>query len=485
MTLERRRREYFEGENFDPARLEQLKGMPHVSRELSELISLLRRYKELREREYRLPVGVIFSGPPGMGKTLSARILATESGAKLVDGTRFPRCGDEWTTEDIVSLFSLAREYHEREGRIILLHFEELLSLLDRKAREDRGMLVASPVYTTLLSELDGIKGRPQGVFVVACTNSLSLLPEALTRAGRLSRIVEFTLDDEGRKEILEYYLSKKPTVGVDLERLANALPELKPSAIEEMVEEAHLQATLAGEKEVRTKHLISALVREVMGAPEGSWRSEEERWATCVHETGHAVVSRALGVGVKLVVVPARNYRKGCTLSCWGPGPHGLEVYEKRVCILLAGKAAEEMVLGSPTLDEPQDTAEATEISLEYFMKRDACTNYDIPALEDLSGTFGALRPTPESEREEIYARAKEFRKACLTKTRQILKGLGRRRLEEVAKALWEREYLLGDEVDGLVGGRAEVLAPALPALKSSRARASPSRRPRRVPWI
>ncbi|MEM2865646.1 MAG: AAA family ATPase [Candidatus Hadarchaeales archaeon] len=476
MTLEESRRRYFEEGDFKPARLEQLRGMPHVSKELSELISLLRRYRELWEGGYRLPGGVIFSGPPGMGKTLSARILATESGARLVDGTRFPREGDGWTTEDVVSLFSLARDHYEKKGEVVLLHFEELLSLLNRE-KEEKNVFVASPAYTAFLSELDGIRGRPQGVFVVACTNSLSLLPEALTRAGRLSRIVEFTLDEAGRREIFEYYLSKKPTAGVEVERLAGALPELRPSAIEEMVEEAHLQATLAGSKEVETRHLVSALVRELMGAPEGSWKSEGERWATCVHEAGHAAVARGLGVGLRLVVVPARNYRKGCTLPCWGPGPHSLEVYEKRICTLLAGKAAEEMVLGSPTLDEPKDTAEATEISLEYFMERGACTNYDTPLLEELSGTFGALKPTPEAEREEIYARAKELREACLAKTREILEGLGRGKLEEVAKALWEREYLLGDEVEELLGGRRMWVTPApgLPALRASQARASP----------
>ncbi|MEM3011957.1 MAG: hypothetical protein QW084_01150, partial [Candidatus Hadarchaeales archaeon] len=98
-------------------------------------------------------------------------------------------------------------------------------------------------------------------------------------------------------------------------------------------------------------------------------------------------------------------------------------------------------------------------------------------PLLEELSGTFGALKPTPEAEREEIYARAKEFREACLAKTREILEGLGRGKLEEVAKALWEREYLLGDEVEELLGGRRMWVTPApgLPALRASQARASP----------
>jgi len=446
-------RRFVEEGSFEPAALDGLRGMPSVRAKLERLIGMLRRYREL-SGECRLPAGALFCGPPGMGKTLSARILATESGARLIDATLFPRSEEGWSPNDVVSLFSLAKEAYRRTGRVVILHFEEISDLCetegDREKRE---------VRTALLSELDGMGGRAEGVFVVACTNRPpGCLPYALQRPGRLSEVVEFAIDRQGQREVLEYYLGKKPVAeGVDPELLSSALPsDLSPAAIEEVVEGAHYLALLEGKGAIERGHLVSSLLPRILGSIQGAWSSRQERWVACVHEAGHAAVARALGVGVRLVVVPREHYRRGITLVDYGPGPHPRGSNELKICVGLAGKAAEELVFGEPTLDEPLDVGWVTRLSLDHFAKHSPDTNYctvDLAIeLDPLDPDFSILRPPPEAERAEIYSRARQLRASCLERARRILREVGREGVEGLARELWEREFLFGREVDGIL---------------------------------
>ncbi|MCQ8898458.1 MAG: AAA family ATPase [Hadesarchaea archaeon] len=451
MATEEQRR-FVEEARFEPASLERLRGLPSVRAKLERLIGMLRRYQEL-SRECRLPAGALFCGPPGMGKTLSARILATESGALLVDATLFPRSEEGWSPNDVVSLFSLAREAYRRKGRVVLLHFEEISDLCGADGEEGR------EVRTALLSELDGMGGRAEGIFVVACTNRPPCsLPYSLQRPGRLSEVVEFAIDRQGQREVLEYYLARKPVEeGVDPELLSSALPsDLSPAAIEEVVEGAHYQALLEGRREIGKGHLISSLLPRILGSVQGAWSSQQERWVACVHEAGHAAVARALGVGVRLVVVPREHYRRGITLLDYGPGPHPRGSNELRMCIGLAGKAAEELVFGEPTLDEPLDVGWVTKLSLDHFAKHSPDTNYctlDLAIeLDPLDPDFSVLRPAPEAERAEIYSRARQLRASCLERARRILQEVGGEGVEGLARELWEREFLFGGEVEGIL---------------------------------
>ena len=447
VTDEQRR--FVEEARFEPAGLERLRGLPSVKAKLERLIGMLRRYGEL-SRECRLPAGALFCGPPGMGKTLSARILATESGAWLIDATLFPRSGEGWGPNDVASLFHLAREAYRRTGRVVILHFEEISDLCETEGDKRR------EVKTALLSELDGIGGRAEGVFVVACTNrSPASLPYALQRPGRLSEVVEFAIDRQGQREVLEYYLGKKPVAeGVDPELLSSAFPpDLSPAAIEEVVEEAHYLALLEGKGMIEKGHLVSSLLRRILGSMQGTWSSRQERWVACVHEAGHAVVARALGMEVRLVVVPREHYRKGLTLVDYGSEPHFRGSNELRMCVGLAGKAAEELVFGEPTLDEPLDLAWVTRLSLDHFAKHSPDTNYcslDLAIeLDPFNPDFSILRPPPEAERAEIYSRARQLRVSCLERVRRILREVGREGVERLARELWERESLFGREVD------------------------------------
>jgi cell division protease FtsH len=438
-SLESRQRTHFEGSDFKPARLEELVGMPTVREELARLIRLLRNYKRYRSS---LPAGVLFFGEPGMGKTLASRILATETGAKFVDATNFPLQQGSWSPTDLNSLFSLAKKHHSRTGKLVLLHFEELSPLCETKDDRQRAATQAA-----LLSNLEGVSGRLQGVFVVACTNNLRSIPEALIRPGRL-RVVEFSIDREGKKEVLRYYLSKE---GLKEERLVRSLPpSLTPAAIEQMVKDAVARAGQEGRRPTLAD-FVQSLYRLVLGPPDESWETEEERWITCIHEAGHVSVSRALGAEVKLVAVPKRGYRKGITLVDWGAKRFRVETQEKAICNLLAGKQAEEM-FGFRSWDEPEDIGLATSLSLERFSEHEPHTNYMYDKLllemDDFNPGFAPLR-VPEAERGLIYERARELRERCLERARKILKGAGKDCIERLAKMIHEREFLLAEEIE------------------------------------
>jgi len=433
-----KQREYFKKADFKPARLQDLVGMPIVREELSQLIPLLKNYRKFWSM---LPAGVLFSGEPGMGKTLASRILATETGAKLVDATNFPLRGDSWSPTDLNNLFSLAREYHLKSGRLVLLHFEELSALCENRNASER-----AGVQAALLSNLEGSSGKPRGVFVTACTNSLKSIPSPLIRPGRL-KVIEFCMDRRGREEVLKHYLRKE---GIRESRLARSLPpSLTPASIEQMVKDAAALARQEG-REPTLRDLVHSMYPFILGPPDQSWDSEEERWITCIHEAGHATVGRALGAEVKLTAVPLKGYRKGITVLDWGSQRYFIDTQEKVICNLLAGKEAERM-FGVESWDEPTDVAQATTLSLEKFSEHEPDTNYMDEKLlfemDEINPGSVPLR-VPEDERSRIYKRARMLRKRCRERVQQILEKVGRRKIEQLARAIEVREFLLRDEL-------------------------------------
>jgi len=239
------------------------------------------------------------------------------------------------------------------------------------------------------------------------------------------------------------------------VESLLSSLPDsISPAAIEELVEDAHLASLLEGSGRIREAHLVRGLLEYVLGPPHGGWENEQERWVACVHEAGHVLAGSALGIGIKMVVVPKQNYREGVTVREKNE-PRPKDWLEEEICFLLAGKVAERMVLGCETLDSAEDAGKATSYSLDYYSMFEIETNYQI---EELIGIVGSdevspLKPLPERERDAIYSRARELRERCAKRAEEILLGFGREAIERLAREIQEREYLLRGQLESLVG--------------------------------
>jgi SpoVK/Ycf46/Vps4 family AAA+-type ATPase len=130
--LEKLRREHVfgDGSRIKPARLSDIQGMPHVVEDIKRFIAFLKDYQKFREKGARAEPGIFLYGEPGTGKTLTARIIATESGAKLIDAGGFPRDDIIWKAEDIHSIFTHAREYHAATKLPVIIYFDAWYSFL-------------------------------------------------------------------------------------------------------------------------------------------------------------------------------------------------------------------------------------------------------------------------------------------------------------------------------------------------------------------
>ncbi|MEM4973435.1 MAG: hypothetical protein QXR87_07000, partial [Candidatus Hadarchaeales archaeon] len=250
------------------------------------------------------------------------------------------------------------------------------------------------------------------------------------------------------------YYLSRKPLDSFDVESLLSSLPDsISPAAIEELVEDAHLASLLEGSGRIREAHLVRGLLEYVLGPPQGGWENERERWVTCVHEAGHVLVASSLGIGIKMVVVPKQNYRRGVAVT-EKDQPRPKNRLEKEICLLVAGKVAERMVLGCETLDSAEDAGKATSYSLDYYSMFETETNYQIEELKGIPGIDDSpLKPLPERERVAIYSKARELRERCAKRAEEILLGFGKEAIERLAREIQEREYLLRGQLESLVG--------------------------------
>lgn len=444
LELERRKFVFAKSPRLKPARISDMQGMPHIVEELRPFIDYLKNYAKFKESGARTQPGIFLYGKPGTGKTLATRIIATESGARLINAEDFPKKENFWTDEDIRALFGLAREYHRSTGDPIVISFDELDPVI-----EESPFWWKAPL-AEFLSELDGIGGKPEGIFVVGAAVDRARVNSAILRAGRLGHVIAFELPDtKGRKEILEHYVKMKPHDGVDVESIAAALPGCSPAEIEEMVERAYLDACLrSGNNGARLtdSDLIRQLLKHVLEPLTGSWESDQERHLACAHEAGHAIVGVELGCPVKLVVVPRLGYTKGITLANAAEDGHPVTVedLERKIAVLFAGGIAEEM-MGKRSIWAMDDVEEATRLSLKILAEWGDEKSYEIwwnPRSEDERLLI------PEPELAPIFGRASELRNKCRKEAEEVLRRFGRGGLESVAKRLMEREFLLGEEV-------------------------------------
>jgi len=450
--FEEKRREHVFGDNskLKPAHIEDIQGMPHIVEDIKKFITFLKDYRKFKEKNVRVQPGILLCGDPGTGKTLTARVIATESGAKLIDAGGFPRRGRGWTAGDIGSLFAMAKEYHAQTERPVIIYFDEFDEVCpdERRYRSE-----ASPA---LMTELDGIGGKPEGIFVIASANSRDV-DEGLLRAGRLGYHLRYHPPAySGRLEVLKFYLDKKPHGPVDAESLAEVMPYMSPAEIEELVEQAYMNACFASSTPKLTESdLINQLLEEVMGSRSGTWLTDDEHYRACVHEAGHIIVGEQLGCPAKLVVVPKKMYERGVTLfGSLEEDPPTLWMIESRLAASYGGEVAEELVFGEHRLGCTNDVGKATELSIRLVANWGEKVNYCDVVHEDPNLVHNNLIvPLDEDERSSIYSEARRIRERCYQRAKEVLEKFGKESIEHVARQIAEREFLLKRDVGPVVG--------------------------------
>ncbi len=421
--------------------------------ELAEVREYLSEPERFTTLGARIPRGFLLSGPPGCGKTLLARAVAGEANAAFfsVAGTEFTEIFVGEGAARVRDLFAQARGVAPA-----IIFIDEIDAVGARRgASPDSGNRETDQTLNQILIELDGF-GERQGVVVIAATNRADMLDPALVRPGRFDRQIAIDLPDQaGRRAILDVHAkNKRLAPDVDLDRVASLTRGLSGADLANVVNEAALLAGRRNSSDIDMGLVEEGIDRALSGVGSGRIMSDEERRAVAYHEAGHALVARALSTDTvvhKLSVVP-RGRRLGVA---WLPESSDRLLYPRSVLIermatLLAGRAAEEMILGESSGGASDDLGRVGEIARR--MVCDFGMSQRVRALP--SGYDGRSQGRMvsdetarliDSETSLLVEEAEEIARSALVASRDAL--------DRVAKALLEKETLTLDELERLAG--------------------------------
>jgi len=453
-------------------------GVDDAIRELSEVREYLADPERFRRMGARIPRGFLLSGPPGCGKTLLARAVAGEANAAFfsVAGTEFTEVFVGEGAARVRDLFAQARGVAPA-----IVFIDEIDAMGARRGgSSDGGGRENDQTLNQILVELDGFGQRP-GVVVMAATNRPDMLDPALVRPGRFDRQVEIDPPDrDGRRAILEVHTKEKPLSGdVDLDRVATLTRGLSGADLANVMNEAALLAARRGSDKIDMDLVEEGIDRSLSGIGSGRVMSEEERRNIAYHEAGHALVSRALSTDTvvhKISVVP-RGRRLGVA---WLPESTDRLLYPRSVLIermasLLAGRAAEEMILGESSGGASDDLRRVGEIA--FRMVCDFGMSQEVRALP-VGGDGGRPQGLSDETARLVDSEVRQLVGEAEALAREVL-AASQGALDRLAEALLERETLSMDEIDELAGPPPTVAKRNVPRSDIARTLAEPQTMP------
>ena len=443
-------------------------GVDEAKEELREIIEFLRSPKRFQKLGGRIPKGVILVGPPGCGKTLLAKAVAGEAGVPFfsISGSDFVELFVGVGASRVRDLFAEAKKAAKASGKGGIIFIDEIDAVgRQRFSGIGGGHDEREQTLNQLLVEMDGFQTQ-QGVIIIAATNRPDVLDPALLRPGRFDRhIVIDAPDIKGREEILKVHTKKiKLAEKIDLSVIAKQTPGFSGADLENLCNEAALLAARKDKDSVGIDELQEAIERVVAG-PERKSRviSKEEKRIIAYHESGHALLSLLLPKADplhKVSIIPRGVSALGYTLQLPLQDRHILSRAEllDRLCVLLGGRASEELILGEVTTGAQNDLEVATNMArrmvTEFGMsgkigsitlgRREGPVflGKELVEHKDYSDdTANLIDSEIKKIVEEERARAKDILKKNIDK------------LETLAKALLEKEVLDSAEVKEILG--------------------------------
>ena len=438
-------------------------GVEEAKEELREIIEFLREAQKFQKLGGRIPKGVLLVGPPGTGKTLLARAVAGEANVPF-----FSISGSDFVEMFVGVGASRVRDLFEqgKKNAPCIIFIDEIDAVgRHRGAGLGGGHDEREQTLNQLLVEMDGFESN-EGVILMAATNRPDVLDPALLRPGRFDRRVVVSRPDvRGREEILRVHTRKIPLAeDVDLSVLARGTPGFSGADLANMVNEAALAAARQNRKAVLQYDFEVAKDKVLMGVERKSLLlTDEEKKNTAYHEAGHALVAAKMPFSDplhKVTIIP-RGMALGVTMQLPTDDRHNYykNYLETQIAILMGGRIAEEMFLNVMSTGAGNDIERATD------MARKMVCEWGMSELGPL--TFGKKEEQIFLGREIAQHRDysedtaikidQEVRKLVSTgynTARQILSD-NRDTLENVARALIEREVLDANEIKLLVEGK------------------------------
>jgi len=450
-------------------------GEDEAKESLQEIVDFLHNPKKYEEIGAKMPKGVLLVGPPGTGKTLLARAVAGEAGVPF-----FSIAGSEFVEMFVGMGASKVRDLFKQAGeKAPCIVFIDEIDTIGKK--RDGGSNLGGndereQTLNQLLTEMDGFDAT-KGVVILAATNRPESLDPALTRPGRFDRRVPVELPDlKGRESILRLH-AKKVKLGPDCDFgvVARMTPGASGAELANIVNEAALCAVRHHRKAVTQFDLQEAVDTILAGAQKkNKILNNKEKCIVSYHEVGHALVAALQTNSApvqKITIVPRTSGALGFTMQV-EDGDHTLMTKEEilnKIATLTGGRAAEELIFHSITTGASNDIEQATKLARALVTRYGMTEDFDMVALETVNNAYlggDASLACSEQTAAQVDAKVVEIVQAEHKKAYKLLAD-NKRKLDEIAQYLYEKETISGEEFMRILNAQPQL--PAGPSADST----------------
>lgn len=430
-------------------------GEDEAKESLQEIVDFLHNPKRYEDIGAKMPKGVLLVGPPGTGKTLLARAVAGEAGVPFfsIAGSEFVEMFVGMGASKVRDLFKQA---NEKAPCIIFIDEIDTIGKKRDGASGMGGNDEREQTLNQLLTEMDGFDAA-KGVIILAATNRPESLDPALTRPGRFDRRVPVELPDlKGRESILRLH-AQKVKIGPDCDFavVARMTPGASGAELANIINEAALGAVRHHRMAVTQYDLQEAVDTILAGAQKkNKILSDKEKCIVAYHEVGHAMVAALQNHSApvqKITIVPRTSGALGFTMQV-EDGNHTLMTKEEilaKIATMTGGRAAEEVVFNSITTGASNDIEQATKMARAMITRYGMTDDFDMVALETVNNAYlggDASLACSERTAATVDDKVVEVVKQQHEKAKQMLIE-NRGKLDEIAKYLYEKETITGEE--------------------------------------
>ncbi len=421
--------EFRHGTNFT-----NVAGLEEEKQELEEIVDFLKDPGKYKELGARIPKGVLLVGPPGTGKTLLAKAISGEADVPFlsISGSDFVEMFVGVGASRVRDLFLNARKLAP-----CIVFIDEIDAVARKRGSGlGGGHDEREQTLNQLLVEMDGF-GLNEGIIVLAATNRVDILDPAILRPGRFDRKVFVGRPDvKGREEILKVHTRNKP-IGddVDLHEVARTTSGFAGADLENLMNEAAIQAAKQNQKYIEKKNIDAAFIKVGVGTEKKSRLiPEKTREITAYHESGHAILYHLLpdvGPVYAVSIIPTGEGAAGYTMRL----PNNDNEFTTKGMMLqdimvdFGGRIAEELICEDITTGASQDIKVATQTAramvTKYGMSEQmGLINYESSDEEEvfLGRDLGHAKSFSEETAKQIDVEVKKIMDDCYQKAKQIL---------------------------------------------------------------
>ena len=434
---------------------------------LTEIVDFLHNPAKYTEIGATMPKGALLVGPPGTGKTLLAKAVAGEANVPFfsISGSEFVEMFVGMGAAKVRDLFQQANE------KAPCIVFIDEIDTIGKK-RDGGGMGgndEREQTLNQLLTEMDGFDGR-KGVMILAATNRPDSLDPALLRPGRFDRRVPVELPDlKGREDILKVHAKKvHMSESVDFNAIARAAAGASGAELANIINEAALRAVRQNRKFVTQSDLEESVEVVIAGyQKKNKVLSDKEKLIVSYHEVGHALVAALQTHSApvhKITIIPRTSGALGYTMQVES-GEHNLmskEEIENKIATFTGGRVAEELIFHSITTGASNDIEQATKLARAMITRFGMTEEFDMVAMETVNNQYRGGDTSLACSAETaalIDKKVVEVVKREHEKARKLLCE-NMPKLHEIAKFLYEKETITGEEFMEILNRKEETVA-------------------------